>query len=84
MTKFYDAKPPYVKADPDKVLCDGYSMTDLGGCVYSKDTEALDADWKEMTFAEAEELIATSEEEATEADYIAALGEMGVQLNEEA
>ena len=81
MTKFYDAIPPYIQADADKVLCDGSSMTSLGGRVTNKDTAVLDT-WQEMTEAEAEALIAP-DEEATEADYQAALSELGVTLDEE-
>ena len=53
MTKFYDANPPYIQADPDKVLFDGCTMTGLGGRVYSMVTDALDR-WQEVTEAEAE------------------------------
>lgn len=80
MKKFYDANPPYIQADADKVLCAGFSMTGLGGSVYNKDTAVLDT-WQEMTEAEAEAL--TSEEEATEADYQEALNELGVTFDEE-
>lgn len=83
MTKFYDATPPYVLADPDKVLCNGSAMTRLGGRISANDTAVLDT-YQEMTEAEAEALIAEAEEEATEEDYQAALGELGVELNEEA
>ena len=81
MTKFYDATPPYIVADADKVLCDGFNMTGLGGRVTNKDTAALDV-WQEMTEAEAEALIAP-DEEAAEEDYQAALSELGVTFNEE-
>ena len=80
MKRFYDANPPYIVADADKVLCDGFSMTGLGGRVTNQDTTVLDT-WQEMTEAEAEALCST--EEATEADYQAALSELGVTFNEE-
>ena len=82
MKKFYDANPPYIQADADKVLCDGSSMTGLGGRVTNKDTAVLDT-WQEMTEAEALALIPDPEEEATEADYQEALNELGVTFNEE-
>lgn len=66
MTKFYDANPPYIKADADKVLCDGSSMTGLGGRVTNKDTAALDA-WQEMTEEEALALVEDAEVSAEEA-----------------
>lgn len=81
MTKHYDANPPYIVADADKVLCDGSSMTGLGGRVTNKDTAVLDT-WQEMTEAEAEALCTS--EEATEEDYQEALTELGVTFDEEA
>lgn len=79
MTKHYEANPPYVVADAGMVLFDGYGMTGVGGRVSSNDTTYLDT-LLEMTEAEAQVLIDEATAEATEADYIAALGEMGVQL----
>ena len=61
MTKYYDATVPYIQADTDKVLCNGYSMTGLGGKVSSKDTAILDA-YQEMTYEEAEALVAYNDE----------------------
>lgn len=80
MTKHYDVIPPYIQADADKVLCDGSSMTGLGGRVTNKDTAVLDT-WQEMT--EEEATVLCSDEEATEADYQDALNDMGVTFNEE-
>lgn len=89
MKKYYDANPPYITADADKVLCDGVIMTGLGGRISSKDTEYLDT-VQEMTEEEAlalveenEEAIEEDTEDATEEDYIEALKEMGVELDEE-
>lgn len=82
MTKHYDEKVPYIQADAGKVLCDGATKTSVGGCVLSVNTAILDT-WQEMTEAEADALIAETEAEATEEDYQAALGELGVDLNEE-
>lgn len=82
MKKFYDANPPYIQADTDKVLCDGENMTGLGGKVYNKDAAVLDT-WQEMTEAEALTLIPDPEAEATEADYQDALNELGVTFDEE-
>ena len=80
MLKNFDKIPFYIMADTDKVLCDGESMTGLGGSVYGSDTEYLDT-WQEMT--EEEALALTDTTEATEEDYQEALGEMGVKFNEE-
>lgn len=77
-----------LQADADKVLCDGYAKTSLGGRV----TVSAYADysvWQEMTEAEADAIIAENippeeePEEAVEEDYIAALEELGVNFNEE-
>ena len=82
MTTFYDNIPPYIVADVDKVLCNGYTKTSLGGRVYCATVPIVD--WEEMTEAEADALIAAnSEVEATEADYQASLTELGVTFNEE-
>lgn len=78
MIKNYETTPPYVMADADKVLCDGESMTGLGGRVTNKDTAYLDT-WQEMT----EEEALMSVEEATEEDYQTALEGMGVEFNDE-
>lgn len=53
-----------IYAAPDKVLCDGYAKTSVGGRVSAPTEEAL-ALWKEMTEEEADILIAenTVEEE---------------------
>lgn len=73
-----------LNAPDGKVLCDGYSKTSVGGKVFLPDT-ADQTVWVEMTEVEADALIASnSDEDATEEDYIAALGEMGVHPNEEA
>lgn len=61
MKKFYDAIPPYIRADEDKVLFDGTNMTSLGGRVSNMDTAYLDS-WQEMTQAEAEAILAQDEE----------------------
>lgn len=72
MTKCYDATPPYIKADDDKVLCDGYVATGLGGKVYNVNTAALE-NWQEMTRAEADALIeANTPPEDTEDTEVAA------------
>lgn len=78
MLKNFDKIPFYIMADADKVLCDGESMTGLGGSVYGSDTAYLDT-WQEMT----EEEALLSLEEATEEDYIAELKRLGVEFNEE-
>lgn len=78
MLKNFDKIPFYIMADADKVLCDGESITGLGGRVYGSDAEYLET-WQEMT----EEEALLSVEEATEDDYQTALGEMGVKFNEE-
>lgn len=76
MTKFYDANPPYVKADPDKVLCDGTSMTGLGGRVSGKDAATLDA-WQEMTLSEAEAIcVVDGDEEITDEELGAMVREV--------
>lgn len=75
MLKNFDKIPFYIMADADKVLCDGESMTGLGGSVYGSDTAYLDT-WQEMT----EEDALLSLEEATEEDYQEALNEMGVKF----
>lgn len=73
MIKQFEIMPFYIMADADKVLCDGESMTSLGGRVTGASVEVLEA-WQEMT----EEDALLSLEEATEEDYQAALNEMGV------
>lgn len=78
MTKNYDVLPFYIMADADKVLCDGESITGLGGRVYGSDAEYLET-WQEMT----EEEALLSVEEATEEDYQTALEGMGVEFNDE-
>ena len=80
MIKNFDNLPFYIMADADKVLCDGESMTSLGGRVTGASVEVLEA-WQEMT--EEEALALTDTTEATEEDYKEALGEMGVKFNEE-
>ena len=72
-------------AATDKVLCNGYTCTGLGGTVIAPTEEELYTDWQELSVEEAELLIASNAEdnEATEADYQAALAELGVDLNEE-
>lgn len=76
MTKFYDANPPYIKADPDKVLCDGTTMTGLGGRVSSKDTAYLDT-YQEMTQEEAEKLVVVdSDEEISDEEFGAMVREV--------
>lgn len=79
LKNFYNL-PFYIIADTDKVLCDGESMTGLGGRVSGADTTILDK-WKEMTEEEALALYPTdSDEEATAEDYEAALRELGVDV----
>lgn len=81
MLKNFDNLPFYIIADTDKVLCDGESMTGLGGRVSGADTAILDK-WKEMTEEEAIALCPTdSDEEATVEDYENALAELGVELS---
>ena len=80
MLKNFDNLPFYIMADADRVLCDGESTTGLGGRVTGSSVEVLET-WQEMT--EEEALALTSGQEATEADYQAALMEMGVKFNEE-
>lgn len=77
MIKNFDNLPFYIIADSDKVLCDGESMTSLGGRVTGASVDVLEA-WQEMT----EEEALLSLEEATEEDYQEALGEMGVEFND--
>lgn len=45
-----------LQADPDKVLCDGYTKTSLGGKVTAGAGTDLSA-WQEMTEVEADALI---------------------------
>ena len=78
MTTNFETTPYWIKADEDKVLCDGESITGLGGKVYSASVEELGV-WQEMT----EEVAILSIEEATDEDYQAALTEMGVKFNDE-
>lgn len=77
MLKNFDNLPFYIMADADKVLCDGESMTGLGGRVTGSSVEVLET-WQEMT--EAEALALTSIEEATDEHYQTALEEMGVEF----
>ena len=79
MIKNFDKIPFYIMADADKVLCDGESMTGLGGRVTGSSVEVLET-WQEMT---EEEALALTDVEASEEDYQEALGEMGVKFNEE-
>lgn len=44
-----------LKASDNKVLCDGYVKTSLGGCVYCPEADV--EKWSEMTEAEADALI---------------------------
>jgi hypothetical protein len=78
MLKNFDKIPFYIMADADKVLCDGESMTGLGGRVTGSSVEVLET-WQEMTEKEA----LMSIEEATEEDYRTALEGMGVEFNDE-
>ena len=80
MFKNFDNLPFYIMADVDKVLCDGESMTGLGGRVTGSNVEVLEA-WQEMI--EEEALALTDTTEATEEDYIAELKRLGVEFNEE-
>jgi hypothetical protein len=64
-------------ADADKVLCDGESITGLGGRVTGASIEELEL-WQEMT----EEEALLSVDEATEEDYQTALNEMGVEFHD--
>jgi hypothetical protein len=75
MLKNFDKIPFYIMADTDKVLCDGESMTGLGGRVYGSDAAYLDT-WQEMT----EEEALLSVEEATEEDYQIELERLGVDI----
>lgn len=76
MTKHYDAIPPYVEAAEGMVLCDGNSMTGLGGRVYAKDAASLEL-WQEMTEAEADVLIAmNSDEEISDEEFGAMVKEV--------
>lgn len=77
MIKNYEILPFYIIADSDKVLCDGESMTGLGGRVTGSSVEVLES-WQEMT--EEEALALTSIEEATYEHYQTALEEMGVEF----
>jgi hypothetical protein len=56
-----------LQADADKVLCDGYSKTSVGGSVIAGSMNDLSG-WVEMTEAEADALIEanTPKEEAEE------------------
>lgn len=78
MEKQFDILPYWIKADKDKVLCDGESMTGLGGKVTSASIEDLEL-WQEMT----EEVAIASLENATDEDYQKALEEMGVTFDDE-
>ena len=80
MLKNFDKIPFYIMADADKVLCDGESMTGLGGSVYGADTTYLET-WQEMT--EEEAILITDDSEATEKDYQAEMERLGVEFNEE-
>lgn len=77
MTKQYEVLPFYIIADADKVLCDGESMTSLGGRVTGASVEVLEA-WQEMT--EEEALALTDTTEATEEDYQAEMERLGVEF----
>ena len=70
-----------IKADEGMVLTDGNAF---GTTVYLGKYDSID-NWREITEEEAERLqsIETpTEEEATEADYISALEDLGVNFNE--
>jgi hypothetical protein len=70
-----------IKADDGMKLTDGISF---GSVVYIGKNDSID-NWHEITEAEAERLqnIETpTETEATEADYISALEDLGVNFNE--
>lgn len=56
-----------LQADSDKVLCDGYTKTSLGGRITAPEGTDLSV-WAEMSEAEADALILanTPEEEVTE------------------
>lgn len=61
MKKYFDANPPYIKADEGMVLCDGKHKTGLGGRVSCNDTDILEV-YKEMTLEEAEILLGGNKE----------------------
>lgn len=46
-----------IQADSDKVLCDGYTKTSVGGKITAKEDTDL-TEWQEMNEAEADALIA--------------------------
>ena len=69
-----------IEADEGMVLTNG---TDFGSIVYLGKYDSID-NWHEITEEEAERLQNTetpTEEEATEADYISALEDLGVKFN---
>lgn len=72
MKKFYDANPPYIVADADKVLCDGTTMTGLGGRVSSTDIAYLDT-YQEMAQAEAEKLVIVDGDEEISDEELGAM-----------
>ena len=55
-----------IQADADKVLCDGYSKTSLGGKVTAGENTDLSV-WQEMTEAEADALIEANKPEEEQA-----------------
>ena len=70
-----------IKADEGMVLTDGNAF---GTTVYLGKNDSID-NWHEITEEEAERLQNTetpTETEATEADYISALEDLGVNFNE--
>ena len=54
-----------IQADADKVLCDGYSKTSVGGKVTAGVGTDLSV-WQEMTEAEADAMIEANKEEVEE------------------
>lgn len=76
MITHYEHTPPYIQAEADMVLTDGCTMTGTGGRIYG--ASALSGVWQEMSESDATALIDDSD--ATESDYIAALNEMGVDI----
>lgn len=77
MITHYDHTPPYIQAEADMVLTDGCTMTGIGGRIYG--TSALSGVWHEMTESDADALI--NDSDATEADYLTALSELGVETS---
>lgn len=73
MTKIVKNDVVTLQADAGKVLCDGYSMTSLGGRV----TVSAHADysvWQEMT--EEEAIVACNDEEVTGDEFLAMVEEV--------